>query len=61
MIRRTLGRLSWGRDGGHGRGSIPAHRLRGTPGMAGEPAGTVRTGCSVPAYPYCRNHESVLS
>lgn len=51
VLPRRAGENEWGRDGGHGRGSIPAHRLRGTPGMAGELADPAGAGCSVPAYP----------
>ena len=55
-----------GRDGGHGRGSLPADRLRGTQGMAGELDETAGTGSAVPAYPvredfYARNPGGVAA
>lgn len=36
VLLRRAGENEWGRDGRHGRGAVPAHRLRGTRGMVGE-------------------------
>jgi len=41
----------WGRDGGSGRGAVPADPLRGTQGMAGKWNEAAGTGGAVSAYP----------
>lgn len=48
-FHRGSGENEWGSHDGHGRGSVPAHHLRSTQGMAGELAVAVGTGCAVSA------------
>ena len=50
-VLRGSGANERGRDGGFGRGSLPADYLRGTQGMGGKREADAGTGGGVPAYP----------